>query len=413
MAQSRAGGRLDWGLFLIVVVASLGFSAFLPGEPLDTSLILSSAIMAVLVIREPVRAFAVVLSNPLVFFIAAWSLVAALLSPRQGLALVFTGALILMIVYTSVRESTADGTLRVFAMATATSLVPSIVGQVVPLFGVPVLQHAGSAGGYAGYFPWNSAAGLCAAAALLSATLVFLRTGFMWWQLPAAAAALFMLATTESATAQLALAAGGAVLGGQALFRRVRSAHSRIFVLVGVGVSAVIFAPRVFSYISGAAVADVADRTTTFSGRTAIWQFALDGMKESVFFGYGTEFWKMHGGWNNSGHNGFLDVALSSGVPAALALCAILVVAAARLARVWSPLLPLFAFGVVVNLAISQIAVPTVASLAVWLAVGATLRTGAARAPNEVTAAAADGPHSADRRERVAGVKVAGYRSAT
>ena len=393
MTQPRVRGRFDWGLFILVVVASQGFSAFLPGDPGRTSLVLSSVVMAVLVIREPTRALAVVFSGPLVFFFVAWSLAATLMSRHTVDAFFLTAVLILMILYCSLRQSTAKRTLEVFALATSVSLIPSVVALLVGPLGVPILLHAGSIGGYAGYFPWNSSAGLCAAAALLSVAWVCVNTGFKWWQLPAAAGAVWILVVAQSATSKFALAAAVAVFLVQATVRRV-GARLRPTVICGFGIAGILLVPKAVSFLSDfSAVGEAADRTSSLSGRTTVWSYALDGISESPYWGYGAKFWDRFGGWPSSAHNGFLDVALSVGIPATLALCVIVAIAWARLTLASSPLLPLLAFGVVANLVVSQIVVPTVPSLALWLAVGATVRIREVKGANSVGISAASDPH--------------------
>lgn len=391
MTQPRASRRFDWGFFILVIVASQGFSAFIPGNPGRTSLVLSAAVMAILVIREPSRALAVVFSDPLFFFIA-WLLGATLMARHAVDALFLTALLVLMIVYCSMRQSSAKHTIEVFALATSVALVPSIAGLLVGPLGVPLLLHAGSIGGYAGYFPWNSSAGLCAAVALLSVAWVCVNTGFKWWQVPAAAGALWILVVAQSASSKFALAAAAGMLLVQATVRRV-GAKLRPTVICGFGIAGILLAPTVVTFLSDfSAVGDVAGRTSSLSARTTVWSYALDGISASPYWGYGARFWDRFGGWPSSAHNGFLDIALSAGIPAAVMLLAILAIAAVRLTLASSPLLPFLTFGVVANLVVSQLAVPTVASLALWVAVGATVRLREAKASTDVGVSAAGGP---------------------
>jgi O-antigen ligase len=376
MTQPTVKGRLDWALLLVVIVASQGLSAFLPGEPARTAIALSTLIMGLAVLPKLGRGLAIVVSNPLVFFVAAWYVASAILAPRPLVAVYFAGVMILMIVFSSLRQGEIDRTIQTFTLATTVSLVPSIVGRVAPI--VPVLSGAGKGGGYAGYFPWNSSAGLCAAAAVLCIVVMYLKCGYVWWQIPGVAVALYMLAISRSATAMLSLAAGAAVLGLQAILRRI-SPQVRPLLIVAVGIAGLFLVPKAVSLLSRKGLADVTDRTESFSGRTQIWQWAIEGISGSPYFGHGTDFWQSVGEWNKSGHNGFLDVALTAGVPTALGLAAIVVLAAVRLTKSSSAMLPLLAFGIAVNLAVSQLGAPAIPALALWLAVGTTLRTGEVR----------------------------------
>lgn len=363
--------RLDWPLFLVVIVGSQGFSAFLPGDATNTAFSLSALIMAASVLPRLGPGLAVVASNPLVFLLAVFYLASALLSPRPLIALFFAGVLILMIVFFGLRRDEAERSIRTFALAATFSLVPSIVGIVAPI--APVLGGVGKGGGYAGYFPWNSSAGLCAAAALLSIALTYRALGFVWWQLPAAAAALLMLTVSKSATSLFALAASVGLFGLLVVLRK-SGTQLRPLVIIAVAVTGFLLGPRAINFLSREQVADVAQRDESFSGRTRIWQWALDGISESPYIGHGTDFWQSFGEWSRSAHNGFLDVALSAGLPAALTLVAIVVLAAARLTSTMGLLLPFLAFGVVTNFALSQLTIPVIPALALWLAVGTTVR---------------------------------------
>ena len=375
MARASIRGRVDWALFLLILVSSGGLSAFLPGTSTAATIVLSSALMAVSILPELGRGLSVLLSNPLVFFLAAWSLMAGLLSPRPALAILFTTVAILIIVFSSLRQSSVERTIETFALGTTVAIAPSVVGLVAPI--VPVYRYAGSSNGYAGYFPWNSAAGLCAAALLLSLVLVYFQTGLAWWLIPAAAVGLLMIVLSKSVTAMLALAAGLGVLGVQAVMRRA-SARTKPLMILAIGIIVLLVMPKAVSFLSRKSVAEVTGRNESFSGRTLIWTWAREGILESPYWGHGTDFWQSVGLWSKSGHNGFIDTALSSGVPAAVALCAIVVLAAVRLATTSSVLLPFLAFGVTANLALSQLVIPGLAALALWLAVGATVRVGEA-----------------------------------
>ncbi len=369
MARPRTNIQIDWGLFLLVVVVAQGFSGLIPGHSLTNYLALSAATLAFLVIREPAHALAAVLSRPLVLFMFAWYVVAAALSPRPGSALLASAVLILMVAYVFLRQTATERTLRTFALGASFSLVPSTLGLITPL-GAPVLR-AGSTRGYAGYFPWNSWAGLCAAAAIVSIAALLLAARFSWWQLPAIANALLILVLSDSATSKLVCIAALGVLLAITAVRRT-TARTKPLVIVGLGAAALL-AVTVFQDISiMPTVAEATGRDEKFTRRTDFWQHALKGISESPYWGHGSAYWDTH--YMNSAHNGFLDFALFGGLPAALALVVIVISAGFRLIAAESVLLSFWTFGVVLNLAISQLAVPTVASLALWIAIASTAR---------------------------------------
>ncbi|GAY16504.1 O-antigen ligase [Mycobacterium sp. shizuoka-1] len=385
MGEPRTTARpdVDWGLFVLVVVASQGFSAFLPGDQTRSTLILATVVLIGLVVRQLAQALSATWLSPLVLFLAFWLVGAALLSPRPMASLPQVVVLILMVVYTTTRQGTTKDTIHTFALATTFALVPSIIGLVTPIL-APVFAHAGSAGGYAGYFSWNSMSGMCAAAALLSIVLAFFYCGFWWWQVPGAAGAVLILVLSDSATADGAVLAAFAVLGCVAILRRV-SLRNRRQAVIGVGIIAVLLVikavsdPEILPKIS-----EALGRTDTVSNRTYIWNYAMDGIAEAPYWGYGFGFWGSY--TKNSAHNGFLDLALTAGLPAVGALVVMILAAVGRLAVAASPMLPLLAFGIMINLALSQLAIPSVASLAILLAVGAAAGFGAR------TTARADAP---------------------
>lgn len=387
----RTSGRVDWTLFLVIILAAGGFSAFLPGRPGTTAIILSTTVMAIFVLRELNRAAAILFSKPLIFFLGAWSIGAGALSTRPLIAISLTGVIMIMIVYGCLRQQTSQQTIETFAIATTVSLAPSLLGLVRPI--VPVLDSVGSVGGYAGYFPWNSSAGLCAAAALVCIGISGFRTRFAWWHLPAAASALIILSASKSATAPLAIAAAMAILFLQLALRRI-GAKLRPLAFVAAGIAGFILAPKVFDFLSGfAGIARIASRTESLSGRTQVWEWALQGISESPIWGYGSGFWLTIGEWNNSSHNGFIDLALNAGVPAALATAAILAMAGTRLASTSSMMLPLLTFGITSNLVVSQLTVPAVPALAVWVAVGIAYQTSSTAAkPKDDTVVSAGRP---------------------
>ncbi len=368
--------RLDWTLFSVLAIGSQGFSVFLPGNPVNTSLALCSVIIGFWIVPKMADGLRLLLLNPMVAFLVAWSVGAALLSSRQLVSLILNGTLILMIMYAGLRQKSTKITVLTFAAATTASLVPSAVGYFSPL---PTLRGAGTAAGYAGFFPWNSTAGICAAAAILGLALTYVVIGFKWWQLPSIAMAAMMLAVSKSATAILTLILALAVMATQQIVRRV-DRQRRPLVLIAAAVVGFFLVPRIVDFFSATSnLAKVANRTESLSGRTQIWEWALDGISRSPYWGYGAGFWTSAVGWNNSAHNGFIDVALNAGLPAFIAVCVIIVVSAAKHLFAQSILLPLLIYGVASNMAFSLLATPNIASMAIWLAVGANLRHTASR----------------------------------
>jgi len=263
------------------------------------------------------------------------------------------------------------------------------VAIVQPL-GVPV-RYGGSAVGYAGYFPFNSWSSACAAAVVLSIATLRLVGDSRVWHFPAVASGLLILVMAKSATAVVTLVGAMSVLVGIAAWQRT-SARSKPLVIVGVGIGLL---PTVLAFGNFEllpTLAEATGRDDKLSNRTDIWQAALEGIYDSPIFGYGSGFWNSSRFWG-SAQNGFLEIAINGGVPAALTLVTVVIVAGFRLTAASSSLLGFWMFGFVFNLSISQIAIPTVPSLALWIAIASTVGVAA-----EPTARASSAIASNDRR---------------
>jgi O-antigen ligase len=91
-----------------------------------------------------------------------------------------------------------------------------------------------------------------------------------------------------------------------------------------------------------AAIARVLPLDTTFTGRSDIWTFAIQSLRERLTFGYGFEaFWgsdaiqnlqegKEWAGYASHSHNGYLDTALGMGLPGLALLIVAIVIAPLR-----------------------------------------------------------------------------------
>ena len=377
MTQSQVGGRIDRGLFLLLVVASQGFVGFLPDRSLRISGVLSAAVLTFLVMVNPDRALSALLSRPIVMFLAFWLVVTALLSSRPEESMYVAVVFVLMAAYLLQLQSTTEQILQTFALASSVALVPSLIGFVAPL-GVPVLSQAGSSGGYAGYFPWNSTAGLCAVAALMSIAALLVNGDFMWWHLPAGVGATVALVLAQSSVSLVTLVAVAGAMALNAVLARVGAAGRRGLVIFGfsiLGATAAWFVDYEWVLVK---LSDVTDRDVTLNVRSDLWERALDVISESPLIGYGSGM-----DWSDkyrSAHNGFLDLALNAGVPAFFVVAIIILIAGFRLSAARSPLIPFLAYGVVPNLGLSVLALPALPSIALWVAIGSAYRVRSAAA---------------------------------
>jgi len=184
---------------------------------------------------------------------------------------------------------------------------------------------------------------------------------------PSAAAALLLLSVADAAAPLASLLGAGGALAGLAIYRRF-SALPIFIAAAGLGVSALTFA-SVGDYLSLAKVAEFFGRDSDLSGRTDIWQYAVELVSGSPIFGYGSGvIWDREWNWS-SANNGYLEAALRWGLPVAFILVSVILRAGYRLTVASSPIISLWIFGVIANLAVSQLVALTISSLALWLAI--------------------------------------------
>lgn len=386
-ASERVKTQIDWGFFVVIFLGTVGFARLLPGDYMGRPHMMASlAILLVMTFRDLNQSFRAMLSSPLLAFTTGWAIVASLAAARPADTIASAAVFILIVTYAFARQATTETTLQTFALATSVALVPSIVGLVMPIAGIPVLEHAGSSGGYAGYFPWNSTSGACASAVLISIAVLVLTAGFVWWYVPATAAALLMLVLANSATSYMCLLGTAGALTANAFLGRLRPETRPL--LLGVLSIAAAFAALNISRHADSMVSTLSDsmgRPEGFSGRTDIWVYVLSAISESPWVGYGSGFWatEPYAFGQTNGQSGFLDIGLKWGVPALIAVFAMVVLAGFRLASTTSPLLAFWALGVIPNLSNSHMAGLGLPSLALWTAVGAAAAKTRTRSENQ------------------------------
>ncbi|NEU11271.1 O-antigen ligase family protein [Methylobacterium sp. BTF04] len=306
-AASRAGGNVvNQILFLFMGAASAAVLAWRG--------------------REALRPLATV---PIVAM-AVWLCVSTTLSIEPAvsarrlvsLVIMFSGAVSVLVLARDVRQfATALGG------AVLTVLVVSYLGLVIvperamhTALDLIEPEHAGS---WRGVYPHKNGAG--------AAMGLFIIVGLFWARMGQRAlgitvvvlASVFLVFTNAKTSAVMAPAVLGltwaCTLSGAAWWRR----------LVLLGPLALLLAATLGSVLSptiGAVIAQVA-ADPTYTGRTEIWEFALDNIakKPLTGFGYGA-FWEsvFYGGgadattWVNratDAHDGYLNTALESGLP--------------------------------------------------------------------------------------------------
>ena len=361
------GGDIDWGLFLACLIAARGFERLLPGISGRQYMLISLTLLSVLVLSQLKQSFSILSSRPIFVIVIIWMVASCLVATRPADSLAATATSVLLMLYAMGRVRPISHTLQTLTLACAASMAPSVVGLAIPVWGIYGFWGAGSSRGYAGFFPWNSAVGYCAAAALICITILYFNEGRRWWHVPTVAAAFLLLSAADAAAPLASLLGAGGALAGLAIYRRF-SALPIFIAAAGLGVSALTFA-SVGDYLSLAKVAEFFGRDSDLSGRTDIWQYAVELVSGSPIFGYGSGvIWDREWNWS-SANNGYLEAALRWGLPVAFILVSVILRAGYRLTVASSPIISLWIFGVIANLAVSQLVALTISSLALWLAI--------------------------------------------
>jgi O-antigen ligase len=380
MPQTRKHSQIDWGLFLAFVLGAKGFHGLVPGLSGRLFTAVTTVVLAALVFRQLNQSLSILLSRRIIALTAVWMVISSLLATRPVDSLAATSTAVLLILYATAvgRERPIADILQTIAFAGLVSMAPSVVGLIVPVGGIRAFWGAGSSGGYAGYFSWNSSAGYCAGATLICIVTLYFRGARHWWHLPTAASALLLLFLGSAAAPLAALLGAGAAMFGSAALRRF-GPWSTSLLAIGLGVPLMIVY-NLGELLSLSNFTAFFGRADNLSGRTDIWLYASDLLAQSPLFGYGSGgIWDSSRDWGySSANNGYFEAALRWGLPVALALIAIILLGGFRLVTSSGSLLPLWTLGVIANTAVSQLTMLTVPALAIWIAVGSTYKVPAA-----------------------------------
>lgn len=266
---------------------------------------------------------------------AIWSIDAEL-SFRRGIALFATT---LMGVYLAARFDWL-GALRLLATVWLVLMVASLVSVVVaPGFARAGDIHPGA--WMAGWSEKNALGGHASRASFLFAFLAWRDARYRKWWCGGLAIALLMVILSKSATALLGAALGLAVLAAAWWMLKGRRWTLALVwggaTLVGVVLLAYLTAP--------AFVLGLLGKDETLTGRTDIWVELLNAIDKKPALGYGyLAFWGLDSeprywlqravDWDApSGHNGWLDLAISLGLVGAAIFLLDLLLSAWRAAR--------------------------------------------------------------------------------
>ena len=217
--------------------------------------------------------------------------------------------------------------LRLLAWSLGSAAVVSLAVYLISP-SVGVLSNGAYSGALRGVFITKNDLGRSMALAMV--TLLVLRThqsGHRWLTLGGLLLSGVLILLSESLTAVIAVVM---VIG---LLRFYRVLHRSVAgaVLMVIGFLLIVGIPAIFLASEAETILQAAGRDITLSGRTVLWTFVLDSIRQQPWVGYGfSAFWtesnsaassilaEIH--WNTPhAHNGFLDLMVELGV-AGLAL---------------------------------------------------------------------------------------------
>ncbi len=264
-----------------------------------------------------------VLRSPWLVILAVFAMASAMwsidpeLSFRRGIAVLATT---LMGVYLAARFDWI-GALRLLAIVWFCLMAASLIsGVVAPGFGVMHEIHPGAWSG--GWSEKNALGGHAARAAFLFAFLAWRDEPFRKWWVGGLLMSLALVILSKSATALLGAMLGLGVLAAAwwMLKGRVWSLALAWGAISIIGLAVMIYA------IAPGLLLGVIGKDATLTGRTDIWIELGNAIGEKPMLGYGyLAFWGLDSeprywlekavDWNApSGHNGWLDLAISLGI---------------------------------------------------------------------------------------------------
>ena len=291
-----------------------------------------------MVALRPLHDWRRLLTVPLPIALAlAWCLlsIAWSIAPGVGFRRLLLTAMVIWSVFAAVRWLGYERTVNLTRWVLLVSLVLSyIVVFAYPELGIHQADEVYDKkliGDWRGIFMHKNTAGaICAFAVLMFA----FDRGRMprWLQIGAVALAVGFLVMTTSRTS-LGVCAGAAVLGALFTFYHARY---RLF-LIGAIIVALLVG-SIYINIYNAPFSSVLDDRTAFTGRTLIWdaliRYTIDNPLGSGFgsfwnIGSASPIFQYARGWVitvTEGHNGFLDLAATIGIPGLILVVALVVV---------------------------------------------------------------------------------------
>jgi O-antigen ligase len=351
-----AGGLRSLLAFALLAVVWISFSPLSAGEPLTDEIVESGDLVNQLgytgLCAAALAALAMLVDRRVVaqLFSAGWFVmfvlvtISAFTAPESGIAMrsvLFTLIATVMAAVVLVLPPNADALSRILVAAAGTVLALSYFG-IVAMPGTAIHQATGveaiHAGLWRGIFTHKNIAGPVMAA-IAFAGIYLMRRGWRYSGAIIALLALVFVWNTGSKTsvalvpAIIVLVMGPALIGMRFLAALLVLAAIVIINAMTIGT---VFVPFLDDILRAF------DPTTTYTGRTQIWDFAGDFVTRHPWTGFGYDsFWgtpvtanaeqPFDRAWDPrgivNGHNGFLDIALFMGFPALFVSVWVLVLA--------------------------------------------------------------------------------------
>jgi O-antigen ligase len=269
--------------------------------------------------------------SPGLMAIFAWFALTSLISPAPGLALnrlALAGIVIAIAVCLPLLFARLDDFVVMLGVAASAAIVLSFLGAVfmpgLAIHSIRDTVEQGLAGDWRGMFKHKND--------LAPMTIHFCLVGILLWQfrhrlwgalMVAGALALLMLSGGKSAALLLLPALAGAVI-----ITRAGTGLAMVTAVALVGGLALLTLGSVAFPTVAAIVAHLPD--PTFTGRADIWQLALEAAGNRIVTGHGyNTFWDTGAAYAiaasgdtaaqvSHAHNGYLEIAISAGVPGLL-----------------------------------------------------------------------------------------------
>lgn len=306
------------------------------GSPVDQACVLAVFAISAWVLATR-RQVAVLVFSPALACVLAWQVVSVVTSTHADLSIRrFALSLFALVIAAALPLAPRDGAQfdRLLAGAAIAVLAIAYAGVLfwpeVSIHNLAEVLELDNAGAWRGHFEHKNIAGSAMVLLVIYGCYVASRLGVLVGAPIVLLAAVF-LSRSDNKTS-IALVAFAFVLAE--LTRRARSLPVQACLTIGPVAAMVLFTVGSVLFQPVGALVQAVASDPTFTHRTMIWRFALDNLASHPVFGYGfAAFWSTSSLVNGGGametaavnaghaHDGYLNVALSMGVPGTVLTC--------------------------------------------------------------------------------------------